>query len=427
MGTETIEEAPAVGDERQGEQQGERTDGRSATDGRSRTDGRDGDTGTLRGRGIRGPVRGTAPVPLSVLDLATVGSGFTATDALRTSVEIARTAETRGYHRMWVAEHHSMPGVASSSPAVILAHLAAHTRTLRLGSGGVMLPNHAPLVIAEQFGTLEALAPGRIDLGLGRAPGTDGATAAALRRTDRLHEGADEFPQQLAELTRFLDDDFPDGHRYARIHAIPGPVQGTAPGGVQSAGRPSVWLLGSSGFSARLAGTLGLPFSFAHHFSAANTVPALALYRESFRPSEILDRPYASIGVAALAADDPAEARRQVLSGALSMLRLRTGRPGLVPTPQEAEAYEFSPAERDFVDSWLVNIIHGDPDTVRTGLDQLVDRTGADELVITANAHTPSVRLRSYDLIADAYGFPKDIATASAEAPSGVSSEVAAG
>jgi luciferase family oxidoreductase group 1 len=203
--------------------------------------------------GIHGTVRGSAPVPLSVLDLATVGSGFTATDALRTSVEIARTAETRGYHRMWVAEHHSMPGVASSSPAVILAHLAAHTRTLRLGSGGVMLPNHAPLVIAEQFGTLEALAPGRIDLGLGRAPGTDGATAAALRRTDRLHEGADEFPQQLAELTRFLDDDFPDAHRYARIHAIPGPVQGTSPGGVQSPGRPSIWLLGSSGFSARLA------------------------------------------------------------------------------------------------------------------------------------------------------------------------------
>jgi luciferase family oxidoreductase group 1 len=349
-------------------------------------------------------------VPLSVLDLATVGKGLTATDALRASVEIARTAETRGYHRMWVAEHHSMPGVASSSPAVILAHLAAHTRTLRLGSGGVMLPNHAPLVIAEQFGTLEALAPGRIDLGLGRAPGTDGATAAALRRSDSLHEGADEFPRQLAELTRFLDDDFPDGHAYSRIHAIPGPVQGSSAGGVQSASRPSVWLLGSSGFSARLAGTLGLPFSFAHHFSAINTVPALALYRESFRPSEILDRPYASIGVSALAADDPEEARRQILTGALSMLRLRTGRPGLVPTPAEAAAYEFSPVEREFIDSWLVNIIHGDPQTVRTGLDELVARTGADELVITANAHTPTVRLRSYELIADVYGFPKDAA-----------------
>jgi luciferase family oxidoreductase group 1 len=365
--------------------------------------------------GIRGPARGTAPVPLSVLDLATVGKGLTATDALRTSVAIARTAERRGYHRMWVAEHHSMPGVASSSPAVILAHLAAHTRTLRLGSGGVMLPNHAPLVIAEQFGTLEALAPGRIDLGLGRAPGTDGATAAALRRLESLHEGADDFPRQLAELTRFLDDDFPEGHPYARIHAIPGPVQGSAEGGVQSPHRPSVWLLGSSGFSAQLAGALGLPFSFAHHFSAANTVPALALYRESFRPSEVLDRPYASIGVSALAAEDPEQARRQVLAGALSMLRLRTGRPGLVPTPEEAADYEFRPMEREFVDSWLANVIYGDPESVRRGLDELVARTGADELVITANAHTPAARLRSYELVADAYGFPQD-ATAGAAA-----------
>ncbi|WP_225844477.1 LLM class flavin-dependent oxidoreductase [Streptomyces sp. HPF1205] len=362
--------------------------------------------------GIHGRARGSAPVPLSVLDLATVGSGYTATDALRTSVEIARTAETRGYHRMWVAEHHSMPGVASSAPAVILAHLAAHTRTLRLGSGGVMLPNHAPLVIAEQFGTLEALAPGRIDLGLGRAPGTDGATAAALRRTDSLREGADDFPQQLAELIRFLDDDFPDAHPYSRIHAVPGPVQAGAPGGVQSPDRPSIWLLGSSGFSAQLAGRLGLPFSFAHHFASANTVPALALYRDSFRPSPVLDEPYASIGVSALAADDPAEARRQVLAGALAMLRLRTGRPGLVPTPEEAQRHAFSPAERDFVDSWLANIVHGDPETVRAGLDALVARTGADELVITANAHTPAVRLRSYELIADAYGFPKDAAAA---------------
>lgn len=355
---------------------------------------------------IRGTALGSAPVPLSVLDLATVGSGRTARQALGTTVELARLAERRGYHRFWVAEHHSMPGIASSSPAVVLAHLAAHTERIRLGSGGVMLPNHAPLVIAEQFGTLEALAPRRVDLGLGRAPGTDGATAAALRRSDRLQEGADEFPQQLAELTRFLDDDFPDGHPYARIHAVPGPVQGRVPGGVQRADRPSVWLLGSSGFSARLAGALGLPFSFAHHFSAANTVPALQLYRDSFRPSEVLDRPYAKIGVQAFAADDTKEARRQVLSGALSMLRLRRGRPGLVPTPEEAEAYEYSPAERDFVDDWLGNVVHGTPDEVRSGLDALVKRTGADELMITANAHDPEARLRSYGLIADAYGLP---------------------
>ncbi|MET9439913.1 LLM class flavin-dependent oxidoreductase [Streptomyces sp. NPDC006610] len=362
--------------------------------------------GTTHPDEIRGRTRGSAPVPLSVLDLVTVGAGRTATDALRTSAALSRLAESRGYHRYWVAEHHSMPGVASSSPAVILAHLAAHTERIRLGSGGVMLPNHAPLVIAEQFGTLEALAPGRIDLGLGRAPGTDGATAAALRRTDRLGEGADDFPEQLAELTRFLDDDFPDGHPYRRIHAIPGPVQATSPGGVQSPHRPPIWLLGSSGFSARLAGLLGLPFAFAHHFSAQNTIPALDLYRDSFRPSAVLDEPYALIGVSALAADEEREARRQVRAGALSMIRLRSGRPGLIPTPEEAEAYPYSPLEQEVADSWTANVIHGTADEVRSGLDDLQKRTGADELMITANAHTGELRLRSYELIADAYGFP---------------------
>ncbi len=355
---------------------------------------------------IRGAVRGTAPVPLSVLDLATVGSGLTATQALRTSAALARLAEARGFQRFWVAEHHSMPGVASSSPAVILANIAAHTDTIRLGSGGVMLPNHASLVIAEQFGTLEALAPGRVDLGLGRAPGTDGATAAALRRSDALREAADDFPRQLAELIRFLDDDFPDGHPYQRIHAVPGPVQASAAGGVQSPHRPPVWLLGSSGFSARLAGELGLPFAFAHHFSARNTVPALELYREAFRPSAVLDRPYALIGVQAFAAEEEKEARRQVLTGALAMLRLRTGRPGLVPTPQEAEAYPFSPTERDFVDSWLADVEYGTPETVREGLNALHKRTGADELMITSNAHGGADRLRSLELIANAYELP---------------------
>ncbi|WAX79846.1 LLM class flavin-dependent oxidoreductase [Streptomyces sp. KMM 9044] len=371
------------------------------------------------GAGIRGVTHGSAPVPLSVLDLATVGAGHTASDALRTGVELARLAEKRGFHRYWVAEHHSMPGVASSSPAVILAHLAAYTERIRLGSGGVMLPHHAPLVIAEQFGTLEAMAPGRIDLGLGRAPGTDGATAAALRRTalpqalgsaraggTPSHSGTDDFPQQLDELTRFLDDDFPDGHPYHRIHAVPGPVQATSPGGVQSPHRPPVWLLGSSGFSARLAGLLGLPFAFAHHFSAQNTIPALDLYRESFRPSGLLGEPYALIGVSALATEDEQEARRQVLAAALSMVRLRTGRPGLVPTPQEAQAHPFSPMEQEFVDSWNANVVHGTPDEVGAGLDDLQKRTGADELMITTSAHSGDIRLRSYELIADAYGLP---------------------
>ncbi|MBQ1161737.1 LLM class flavin-dependent oxidoreductase [Streptomyces sp. A73] len=352
---------------------------------------------------MRGEARGVAPVPLSVLDLVNVGEGYTAGDALAASTRMAALADARGFTRYWVAEHHSMPGVASSSPAVILAHLAAHTRRIRLGSGGVMLPNHAPLVIAEQFGTLEALAPGRVDLGLGRAPGTDGATAAALRRTEKLREGAEDFPQQLAELIRFLDDDFPDGHRYARIHAVPGPVQARGTGAKAAAHRPPVWLLGSSGFSAQLAGQLGLPFAFAHHFSAANTLPALELYRETFRPSAVLAEPYALIGAAALAAEDEKEAHRQVLTGALSMVRLRTGRPGLIPTPEEAEAYPFSPVERDFVDSWLANVTYGTPDAVREGLDALVKRTGADELMLTANAHTPEARVRSLELIAEAY------------------------
>jgi luciferase family oxidoreductase group 1 len=346
--------------------------------------------------------RGPGGVRLSVLDLAGVGSGVTATEALRTSVALARLAEARGFHRYWVAEHHSMPGVASSSPAVILAHLAAHTERIRLGSGGVMLPNHAPLAIAEQFGTLHALAPGRVDLGLGRAPGTDGPTAAALRRG--AIEGPDEFPRQLAELTHFLDDDFPSGHPYARVHAVPGPVQGRVPGGVPAEDRPALWLLGSSGFSARLAGGLGLPFAFAHHFSAANTLPALDLYRASFRPSATLTEPYAMIGVSAFAADEAKDARAQVLAGALGMLRLRTGRPGLVPSPEEAAAYAFSSLEREFVDDWLGNVVHGEPAEVRAGLDALAARTGVQELMVTANVHTPAARLRSYELIADAYG-----------------------
>lgn len=352
---------------------------------------------------VRGRIRGDAVVPLSVLDLATVGTGYTAAEALRTSTELARRAEAWGYHRFWVAEHHSMPGVASSSPAVLIAHLAAATSTIRLGSGGVMLPNHAPLVVAEQFGTLEALYPGRIDLGLGRAPGTDQATARALRRSEDAMS-ADDFPRQLAELTAFLDDSFPGGHAYSRIHSVPGPVQGKVAGGVQEAGRPPVWLLGSSGFSARLAGMLGLPFSFAHHFSAVNTLPALDLYRESFRPSDVLREPYAMVAVGALAADTEQEALRSVRSGALAMLRLRGGRPGLVPSPEEAEEYAFTPLEEEFVSEWLGNVVHGDADTVRQGLDALQKRTQADELMITTNVHGHERRLRSYELIARAYG-----------------------
>ncbi|MDF5755739.1 LLM class flavin-dependent oxidoreductase [Spongiactinospora sp. TRM90649] len=337
---------------------------------------------------IRGIARGDARVPLSVLDLATVSAGESATEALATTTELARKAEEWGYHRLWVAEHHGMPNVASSSPPVLLAHLAASTTSIRLGSGGVMLPNHAPLVVAEQFGLLHALHPGRVDLGLGRAPGTDEATAAALRRGD-----ADRFPQEVAELTGFLDGSFEPGHRYERIRAVP-----RDPGG-----RPPIWLLGSSGFSARLAGLLGLPFAFAHHFSAANTEPALDLYRKSFRPSAALDRPYAMIGVSAVAADTGRDAYRLARTGGLSMLRLRRGTPAPVPTPEEAENHPYTAVEEEFLDAWLSNVVYGEPDAVRAGLAALLDRTAADELMITTGVYGGAHRIRSFRLIAEAH------------------------
>ncbi|MGI8310497.1 LLM class flavin-dependent oxidoreductase [Saccharopolyspora hattusasensis] len=339
---------------------------------------------------IKGLARGGSPVALSVLDLSTVGVEHSPSDALRTTTELARSVERWGFHRLWVAEHHGMPGIASSAPAVVIAHLAAHTTTLRLGSGGVMLPNHAPLVVAEQFGTLQALHPGRIDLGVGRAPGTDQATARALRRTTGLLS-ADDFPQQLGELIAFLDDDFPVDHPYAAIQSVPhGPM-------------PPVWLLGSSGFSAQLAGALGLPFAFAHHFSAQNTLPALQLYRQSFQPSEVLAEPYALIGVQAVAADTDEEALDIIRPVALSMLRLRRGMPGKQPTRREAREYPYTELEQSFIDSWLADAVYGAPESVRAGLDELRERTGVDELMLTANVPDRDSKLHSFELIAKAY------------------------
>ncbi|MEU6667445.1 LLM class flavin-dependent oxidoreductase [Streptomyces sp. NPDC046727] len=348
---------------------------------------------------LRGTARGSAPAPLSVLDLVAVGEGHTTREALRTSARLARLAEARGFHRFWVAEHHSMPGIASSSPAVILAYLASQTTRIRLGSGGVMLPNHAPLVIAEQFHTLEAMAPGRVDLGLGRAPGTDQLTARALRRTGRPASG-DSFPTEVAELIGFLHDEFPHGHPYARVHAVPGPVQG------RSQGRPEVWLLGSSGFSAQLAGRLGLPFAFAHHFAAHHTIPALELYRQTFRPSAVLSEPYTVVGVFAFAAETEERARDQALTGALTTARFRSGQPGLVPTPEEARSHVFSAFEREILGGWLDHAVHGTPETVREQLDALHKRTDADEIMLASNAHGLEERLTSLSLIADSYGLP---------------------
>lgn len=322
-------------------------------------------------------------VPLSVLDLVPIGSGSSATAALATSTALARRAEELGYRRYWVAEHHGMPGVGSSSPAVLIAHLAGATSTIRVGSGGVMLPNHQPLVVAEQFGTLEALHPGRIDLGIGRAPGTDPKTARALRRgTNPL--GADDFPEQLTELMAYFDGNGP-------VTAVP--AEGH---------RPAFWLLGSSGYSAQAAGLLGLPFAFAHHFSAENTLPALALYRETFRPSAVLERPYAMIGAAVLCAETDEEARRLALPGALQFLQLRLGRPGRVPTPDEAAAYPYTTEERRFVEDRLASQVIGGPATVSDGVRELVERTGVDELMVVTTTHGGADRLRSYELLAEA-------------------------
>ncbi len=327
---------------------------------------------------------------LSVLDLAIVGQGANASEALASSLRLAQEAERLGFHRYWVAEHHNMPGIASSAPAVLIAHLAAGTTTLRIGSGGVMLPNHSPLVVAEQFGMLEALHPRRIDLGLGRAPGTDGLTAAALRRTNRA-DGPDDFPGQLGELIGYFNDSLPVEHPFHRIHATP--ARGY---------QPSIWLLGSSDYSAHLAGRLGLPFSFAHHFAGDNTMAAADVYRRSFMPSAELDEPYLMLGVNVLCAPTEADARFLSGSSALSMARLRLGRPGLYPTPEEAAAHEWTPQERAIASSWGRNHIIGTPGLVRHGLDELAERTGAAELMVTTMAHGPDPRVRSLQLTAEA-------------------------
>jgi luciferase family oxidoreductase group 1 len=330
-----------------------------------------------------------ADVAWSVLDLAPVAEGSDVGQALRNSIDLAQRAERLGYGRYWVAEHHNMPGIASSAPAVLLAHLASVTDTMRLGSGGVMLPNHAPLVVAEQFGMLEALHPGRIDLGIGRAPGTDQLTALALRRSVEALQ-ADDFPSQLRDLIDFFSGEFPADHPFRQITAVPG-----------RGNQPALWLLGSSGYSAQVAGILGLPFSFAHHFSAQNTEPALALYREHFRPSAVLDEPYAMIGVSVLAAETDERAHWLAGSGRLSFVRLRQGRPGRFPSPEEAAAHVFTATDRALLEHWTASAVVGAPATVARELDDLVARTGAQELMVTTLCHDHADRVRSYEIVAE--------------------------
>ncbi|MFW3170575.1 LLM class flavin-dependent oxidoreductase [Geodermatophilus sp. CPCC 206100] len=330
----------------------------------------------------------TAPLPLSVLELATVGSGQSTADALAATTRVAQAADRLGYRRIWVAEHHNTPAVASTNPPVLIAHLAAVTERIRVGSGGVMLPNHAPLVVAEQFALLEALHPGRVDLGIGRAPGTDRETALALRR-DPAALSADDFPQHLIDLLGLFGDPRVEGGLAERFRATP--VAGSA---------PQIVLLGSSGFSAQLAGHLGLPFAFAHHYGGPDVLAAVGLYRDTFRPSPALEQPYTIVTANVLAADTADEARRLALPGQLMRLGLRTNRLRPVPSLEEAERHP----DRSAAESMASNAIVGDAATVVAQLRELAADTGADELVLSASTHGVEERLRSLELVAGAWG-----------------------
>jgi len=323
--------------------------------------------------------------PLSVLDLASIYEGMTASDALAQTIQTGQVAEELGYSRIWVAEHHGMPAVASSAPAVLIGAIAAATSRIRVGSGGVMLPNHSSLVIAEQFGTLVALHGDRIDLGLGRAPGTDQLTAAVLRRA--AQETVDDFPNQVIELLAWFGTIPPlDNGIGSRIVAVPG-----------LGDSPEMWLLGSSDFSARLAGLMGMPFAFAHHFAGGpNTKHAFEVYRTNFTPSVVLQQPHSMVAVSTLVADSGEEAARLSLPNSLLFLRMRQGlRPGRIPSLAEAEAYEWSAAERDWADERNSHQAIGDLAHVKARIATLVAETGADEVIIAPQGPDLDTKLRT--------------------------------
>ena len=326
-------------------------------------------------------------IPLSVLDIAPVGTGVAASSVVRETVELARLAERLGYVRYWFAEHHGMPSIASSAPEVLIAHVAAVTERIRVGSGGIMLPNHAPLAVAESFHTLEALHPGRIDLGLGRAPGTDPVTSRALRPFDAEH-----FPQQLDELLSLSRGDYPEGHPFHGVRVVPTDVA-----------LPPIWLLGSSGASARLAGSLGVGYAFASHFSPTPPGPAIAAYRESFRPSEHFPRSHMILAVSVVCAATREEAEHLAASMDLVWVRLQRGELGPLPTPEEALAYPYSPGERAVADRQRALAVVGAPGEVRSKLETLVATTGADEVMVSTNVHSREARLRSYELLSEAF------------------------
>lgn len=323
------------------------------------------------------------PLRLSILDLAPIRAGGSAAESLRNAIDLAQHAEHWGFDRYWVAEHHNIAGVACSATAVVIGQVAAATERIRVGSGGVMLPNHAPLIVAEQFGTLESLFPGRIDLGLGRAPGGDHATSLALRRP---LSGGDTFPADLAELQGYFRPDGPG----PRVRAVPG----------EGLDVP-IWLLGSSDFSARLAAERGLPFAFASHFAPDFLFGALRIYRDTFRPSAALDRPHAMVGVNAFAADTDGEARRLFTSLQQAFLNLVRGRPGPLPPPVASMDRLWSPAERAHIERMTRVSVVGHRDSVRQGLEAVVEATGADELMLTAQLGDHRARLRSFEILAD--------------------------
>jgi len=323
-------------------------------------------------------------IPLSVLDLAPIAEGFDAAWALTNARALARHVERLGYRRYWLAEHHNMPGIASAATAVVMAHVAGGTSTIRVGAGGVMLPNHAPLVIAEQFGTLESLYPGRIDLGIGRAPGTNPVTADALRRT--LADDIDRFPEDVVELLNYFLPPRPG----QQVRAVPGAGLGVP-----------VWILGSSLYGAQLAAALGLPYAFASHFAPAMMAEAVAFYRGNFRPSAALAHSYVMLGVNVFAADTDREARRLFSSVQQAFVNLRMGRPGKLPPPVEDYEATLGAPERLMLERALAVSVVGSTDTVRDGLRALAERTGADEFMVTAHIHGFEARLRSFALTAE--------------------------
>ena len=322
-------------------------------------------------------------VPFSVLDLSNIPQGGTAADALHRSRELAQLAERLNYHRFWLAEHHNMPGIASAATSLAIAHVAAGTAKIRVGAGGIMLPNHAPLVIAEQFGTLESLYPGRIDLGLGRAPGTDQPTARALRRGGS--NAADTFPQDVQELQAYFRP------------AVPGQAVQAVPGAGLAV---PIWLLGSSLFGAQFAAALGLPFAFASHFAPDHLEQALEIYRRDFRPSPALARPYAMAAIGVVAADTDAAAARLATSLQQSFVLLRRGHPGPLPPPVDSMDGLWSPVEKAGVEHAFREAVIGSPSTVKRGLAAFLQRTQVNELMVTAAIHDMGARLRSFELVA---------------------------